>query len=641
MRLKLFVLSIAISAPLFLFGQIKYASQDKKALKYYEEAKQLLRRVQFSESLIPLQKAVERDPQFIEAWKAKGSAHQRLSQMKPAILAYKQSIEIDTEYHRSIETYFSLGKILYDSGNYEESLRYFVEYTRRSPGNPKNEEIANHYAQSIRFALKAIENPLPYNPTVLPDAVNEFKLQYFPVLTVDQQSIFFTARKGVKLTFDEDLYVANRDSSGVWGNPVSISTKINSPYNEGACSISADGRMLIFTACNGRNGFGNCDLYVARKSGDEWNKPVNMGGEVNSPSWEAQPTLSADGRTLYFVSNRPGGNGGKDIWVSKAVSRDKWSTPENLGSTVNTTKDDISPFIHVNGESLYFSSTGHVGMGGYDIFLSEKIDSTWSTPRNLGYPLNDRLDQVSLYITSDGAKGYYTVEENSGYDLSSKLYSFDIPPPLRIRHSSAYLIGQIKDGVSDKPLGAVVQLYSQEDAVLVSSVSSDKISGEYTLVLTEGHRYGIYVGKKGYMFKDFSLDYSGVEDFDSGVLDIDLFPIETGASQALNNIYFDVNSYELKPESYSELNFIAKFLRINRTVVIQINGHTDATGTEKYNYELSLNRAHAVYDYLEKKRIPKSRMTFKGFGSQKPILPNANESERSKNRRIEFGIVKF
>lgn len=640
MRWKLFVLCISFFH-ISVWAQVKYASQDKKALKYYAEAHGLLRRAQFVEAIELFSKAVDRDPNFIEAWKSMGMAYQRLMNYDEAIPALKKSIDLNPTYHRSIDTYFNVAQIQYERGEYEEALEYFVDYARKNPGNPNNERIADFYVKNIRFAIAAKENPFPYNPTPLPQTVNQFKLQYFPVLTVDQNAIFFTARKGIKLTEDENLYVAMKDTLGKWRAPESVSAKINTPFNEGACAISADGRTLIFTSCNGRKGYGNCDLYIVAKSGEEWGTPKNMGPEINSAAWEAQPSLSADGRTLYFVSNRPGGKGGKDIWMSRAVSRTKWKTPQNLGDMVNTSKDEISPFIHVNGESLFFSSKGHVGMGGYDIFLAERYEGVWSKPRNLGYPLNDLKDQVSLYISSDGKKGYYTVETVTENDLDSKLYSIDIPDEFRIEHRSNYLSGHIKDAETGAFLRASLQLYNLQDAKLISSVSSDQLSGEYTIVLTEGTRYGIYVGKKGYMFKDFAFDYDDVENFDTANLEIELTPISKGASQALNNIYFDLNSYQLKRESFSELDFIANFLRVNKTVSVQINGHTDDRGTEKYNYELSVNRARAVYDYLLKKRLPKTRVTFKGFGASSPLVPNDSDENRSKNRRIEFEIVRF
>ena len=512
----------------------------------------------------------------------------------------------------------------------------------RGPLSPlKNEKIAEFYVRNIRFALTALENPLNYDPVPLSETVNQFKLQYFPVLTVDQQHIFFTARKGIQATFDENIYQASRDSTGNWMKPFSISNNINSQYNEGACTISADGRTLIFTACNGRKGYGNCDLYITRKLGDTWSIPENIGPEINTPAWEAQPSLSADGRILYFVSNRTGGVGAKDIWVSKALSRKKWSAPVNLGTPVNTVKDEISPFIHVNGESLYFSSKGHVGMGGYDIYLSEKTDSVWSIPKNLGFPLNDHSDQVSLYITSDGAKGYYTVEKFNTDEISSTLYLANIPEQFRIEHKSDYLNGHIKDAISGKYLSAAIQLFDLSSSKLISSIRSDELTGEFTIVLNQGARYGIYVGKKGYIFKDFAFDYDDVASFDARTLEIELEPIKIGVTQALNNIYFDLNSYALKPESYSELDFIARFLKINKLAKVQIGGHTDDLGTEKYNYELSVNRAKAVYDYLLKKRIPRERLAFKGFGDSQPVAPNDSDENRSKNRRIEFEIVKF
>lgn len=611
------------------------STQDKKATKYYQEAAAMMKRVQYPESIEPLKKALERDQNFIEAWQALGLCYTKINEVEEAIRCYEKPIEIDKTSRRIPRSYFALADLYFITENYEEALTYANLHKEVRQNDTKNARTLETIIQNSKYVLEATKNPLPYNIQPLSGKANYFEQQYFPVLTVDQKSLFFTGR-----TRDENIYISRLDENGEWGMPSPISNNINTPMNEGACTISADGRMLIFTSCQGRKGFGSCDLYVTFKSGNDWSVPENMGVEVNSSSWDVQPTLSADGRTLYFVSDRPGGKGGKDIWKTYKDENNQWVSPVNLGAIINTPYDEISPFIHVNGESLYFSSKGHAGMGGYDIFMSELSEEKWSTPRNMGYPLNDHNDQVSLYITSDGLKGYYTMERHEG-SWTSILHSFDVPKEFRIKKRSVFTAGHVKDKETGKFLDADVKLYDQSNSQLISKLKSDVVTGEYTVVLTEGNEYGLYVERKGYLFADFSIKVDKIEDFDKGELEVELQPIKEGASMILHNLYFEFDSYELKKESYSELETVFEFLKANRNITIEIQGYTDSKGETAYNLELSKNRAEAVYNYLVSRKVPPIMLSFKGYGASNFITSNDTAENQAKNRRIEFKISKI
>lgn len=624
---------------LFLIGSASaqdpnLSTQDKKATKYYQEAAAMMKRVQYPESIEPLKRALERDQNFIEAWQALGLCYSKINEVEEAIRCYEKPIEIDKTSRRVPRSYFALADLYFITENYQKALDNANLYKEVRQNDTKNARTLETIIQNSKYVLEATKNPLPYNIQPLSGKANYFKQQYFPVLTVDQKSLFFTGR-----TRDENIYISRLDENGEWGMPSPISININTPMNEGACTISADGRMLIFTSCQGRKGFGSCDLYITYKSGNDWSVPENLGVEVNASSWDVQPTLSADGRTLYFVSDRPGGKGGKDIWKTYKDKKDKWVSPVNLGATINTPYDEISPFIHVNGESLYFSSKGHAGMGGYDIFMSELSEEKWSTPRNMGYPLNDHHDQVSLYITSDGLKGYYTMERHEG-SWTSMLHSFDVPEEFRIKKRSVFTAGHVKDKETGKFLDADVKLYDQSNSIMISKLKSDAITGEYTVVLTEGNEYGLYVERKGYLFADFSIKVDKIEDFDKGELEVELQPIKEGAHMILHNLYFEFDSYELKKESYSELETVFEFLKANQNITIEIQGYTDSKGEKGYNLELSKNRAEAVYNYLIGRKVPKSMLSFKGYGASNFITTNDTAENQSKNRRIEFKVGK-
>lgn len=638
-------MKIAITTLLFLicntvFGQYtKYHTTDKRAEKYYEEARQYLKRAQFREAFEPLQDALDKDPDFIEVWLAMGSANYRLGRYEETLAALHKALEIDPDYKKSIYAYFLIGEIYFKQANYEEAKAYLGHYLSRDNTEMQKRKQAEVMVDNCQFALVAMEVPFEYNIQILPDYANSFALQYFPVLSVDQKTIFFTRREGLSVQQDEDIFYSNKLEDGSWSIPQSVSENINSPYNEGAASLSADGRMLVFTSCDGRRGFGSCDIYVSYKEGNNWSTPENMGNMINSAAWEAQASLSADGRTIYFVSNRQGGFGRKDIWSSSKNKKGKWEDAVNLGKKINTNKDEISPFIHANSESIYYSSNGKVGLGGLDIYMSEKTDSIWSDPVNLGYPLNDAHDQLSLYISSNGEKGYYTIEKKDRGNFESKLYSFDLPDSFRVSNRSSYLKGTVTDAETGAPLQANIKLYKLNNEKYYSELLSDRKTGDYTVVLSESNQYGLYISSPGYLFQDFSFSFDDIDAFDSNLLDIKLEPVRVGTTTVLGNIFFDFNEYSLQRKSMSELKEVYSFLKQNPQVKVEISGHTDNVGSAEYNMELSTKRAKSVYEFLRFKRISDEQISYKGYGQSLPIAPNDNLENQSKNRRIEFKIL--
>jgi outer membrane protein OmpA-like peptidoglycan-associated protein len=396
----------------------------------------------------------------------------------------------------------------------------------------------------------------------------------------------------------------------------------------------------VFTSCQGRENFGSCDLFVTYKTGNEWTMPINLGGKINSIAWESQPALSADGRTIYFVSDKRGGYGKRDIWMSELGEDGAWGQAVNLGPTVNTTDDDLSPFIHANGTTLFFSSRGHLGLGGYDLFYSEKENGKWSLAKNLGYPINTYDDQVSLFVTADGRRGYYSHEEKMGKKyLSSVLHEFEIPQQIAVQHKSDYLKGTVYDARTKQKLGAKIELFNLGTGKLDALMQSDRKTGEYLTVLTQGSSYALYINKEGYLFKSLYFDYDQKKETESVTLDIYLEPVKTGAKDILNNLFFATGEYTLEQKSKTELDKLIGFINENKNIRLEISGHTDDVGKDEDNKELSLKRARNVYDYLIKAGVPASRLTFAGYGETQFFVPNTSEKNRQLNRRIEFKVL--
>jgi OOP family OmpA-OmpF porin len=636
--MKIFVSAVFVFGWVFSFSQSVLSTKDKKAIEMYTVADNFRVRGQYEQAVQLLQQALDRDKGFEEAYFRLGLTYKSMHLWDKSNDIFLKGLQVTRDPKRQKSFYFELGDNYLRQGNYQKALDFLNGYLDAEMLNKAKMDQAQLWKRNAEFGLRNKKNDMGFKPEPLNDSVNRFVMQYFPVLTADEQEIIFTRRLGTGQEDDEDLVVASRKSNGEWGAPVSISKNINSQFNEGTCTISADGRQLIFTSCIGRKGYGNCDLFESRRIGEEWTVPVNMGAQINSAGWESQPSLSADGRVIYFVSDRRGGLGNRDLYFSYQLDDGKWTKAENLGPSINTPYDEISPFIHANGKTLYFASTGRPGFGGYDIFKTEKENSQWSEPSNFGSPVNNHEDQFSLFITADGEHGYYSHEEGFQQN-ATKIYQISVPEELRPKFKSNVVKGVVRDRLTRKPLKSRVELYDIQKNELVSVVNSDSITGAYLMVLTQGSDYGLYVSAKDYLFKSLNFNYENEAVSRPVVIDMELDKVSTGATAVLNNIFFDTDKYDLKERSVTELDKVVRFLSDNPAVKVEIGGHTDNVGTAAYNLQLSQKRAQSVADYLIKKGLDAKRIKQIGYGSQKPIKPNDSDSNRQANRRIEFKII--
>ena len=620
----------------------RYTTNKKKAIEYYVESTNFFIRRQYDPAIELLNAAIRKDGGFAEAHLRLGKIYQTLGDEERMMHHMRRVVKAQYDNPSFTEAHFILAEKYFEEGSYDEAKELATHVINMPRAHKVIKSDFHYLLKNIAYTRANIEKPVDFNPEPVDGGVNQLALQYFPVLTVDQQSMIFTGRAGIGPQYDEDIYISQKGADGRWGRPASLSDNINTPANQGTCTISADGRTLILTACNDREGYGSCDLYISHKTGEEWSVPKNLGPEVNGKSWESQPSLSADGNTLYFVSDRAGGQGRRDIYVSYRKNG-VWCKAINLGKTVNTPRDEVSPFIHVNGQTLYFASDGLPGFGKFDLYVAEKDEEHWTQPENLGYPINTHEDQASLFITADGKDAYYSYEKRQGERyVKSIIYTFEIPEAIRVRHRSSFVEGIVYDAVTKQPIKAQIELIDLASQDKISDVTSDPKNGEYLMVLTEGADYALYADREGYLFQSLTFNYT--EEADQKIqepvhIDIYLQPITKGKETVLNNIFFDTDKYEIKEISEPELNKIAKFLEENPEINISINGHTDNQGAAAYNKELSTKRAKAVYDYLLDSGISEERLKYQGFGQSKPIATNDTEAGRQKNRRIAFEIL--
>lgn len=307
----------------------------------------------------------------------------------------------------------------------EQQIRAFLQFDK---GKHKRWAASAEYdLKCIQFRREAKAHPVPFNPQNAGAEVNSADDEYMPTLSADGQLLLFTRYN--RAARSEDFYYCRRQGDH-WTKAARLPEPVNSNANEGSGCLSQDGRILYFTACDRQDGAGRCDLYISYRKQDGWSHPQNMGPAINASSWESQPCLSIDGRTLYFVSDRKGGCGGLDIWCS-TLEEGQWSKPVNMGPGINTPGEDKSPFISFDDQALYFASDGHVGMGGLDIFVCRRTsDTTWSEPQNLGYPINTLGDESSLIVSPDGRTAYFSSDQFGGQG-GLDLYCFALPEPVR------------------------------------------------------------------------------------------------------------------------------------------------------------------------------------------------------------------
>jgi len=631
----------------YTFGQT-YSTEDKKAIKLFEQARNAYSNSLYDKSLELLDEALALDSTFLEIYLMKSDIYQELDTVPAQINSLESVIRLNSSKYPKL--YFTLGNAYYRTGFYQQATNSYSIYLKKAGNEGTFADKAKQNIEKCAGAVKLLKQPVSFKSVNMGPNINSEDDEYWPSITVDGKTMIFTrlldgkmaASSQRKSLAQEDFYTSQLvDNKWQLCKPLA---SINTIYNEGAQSISADGKLLFFTACTRNDGVGSCDIYFSRSKADSWSVAQNAGEPVNSTAWESQPSISANGESLFFVSNRNGGKGGMDIWKCNllgfsALGLPVWSNAVNLGDSINTPGNEMSPFIHSDGKTLYFASDYWPGLGGYDIlYCRQKNDSVWSTPHNIGYPINSYRDEQGLVVDASGKNAYYSSDRpgSRGMDIYSfELYKDARPTPV------SYIKGQVVDEDTGQPLCAKVELIDLDNSKSAINGESCWEKGEFLMCLPLGKEYAFNVSKEGYLFysQNFQLKEK-MEIIDPYILEIKLKKIEIGGSVILRNVFFNTASYELLPESKVELQRLIEFLTTNKTLYIEISGHTDNIGSEELNRNLSEARADAVYKYLVNNRIEESRMVFKGYGYSQPISSNEMPEGRALNRRTEFKITR-
>ncbi len=642
---RIFFLILVFAASLHQVDgqQSQLSTRNKRAEKYFFTAIDAYRAGNLSKALNDLNRAVEADPLFTEAFILRGDVYADLRQPDQAIDSYQSAIMTNNPFAPSL--YMILAGVQQNAGRYGDARLNYIRFIE-SQGIPESKkQQAEKGVMACDFALDAMAHPVPFSPVNMGDSINTPYDEYINAITADEERLYFTRknpRNAMTIDrsqeFEEDFYFAVRQDT-TWRYAQSLGTPINTHGNEGALSISPDGKYLFFAACNREDGFGSCDLYWSRWVDNHWSLPENLGPTVNSPQWDSQPSFSSDGKTLYFASKRSGGKGSSDIWTTHLQSGGNWSVPENLGDSVNTPQEEMAPFIHPDDQTLYFSSKGHRGMGGLDLFFCRKNrDNRWGSPVNLGYPINTHAEEITLVVNSKGNMAFISSDKLGGKGRQDvyKFPLYDKARPLL----TTYFKGVVYDEETKSRLDARFELTDLEQMKLIAESRSDRVTGEFLLVLPTERNYGLNVSREGYLFYSENFPLTGNGDLSKPFIkNIPLKPIKVGEKVVLKNIFFDTDQYSLKDQSMVELDKLVDFLKKNPKLKIEISGHTDNIGTSVHNLELSQNRAKAVFDFLSGHGIDGKRMTYKGYGFNDPVDSNDTESGRANNRRTEFKVI--
>jgi outer membrane protein OmpA-like peptidoglycan-associated protein len=630
--------------------------------------------------------------------------------------AFNAKSNVDPDIH------YYLGMAYQNNHQYARARDHYEEFRGK---NKKLYELVTEKIFECEIGDSLTRKPVRAVIENVGAGINSQFNEYSPLVSADGNTMIFTSNRSsddykIKSgTNFEDIYIA-RKSGASWGVPEKISPNINIKFNDAAASLSPDGKTLFLYYEDGSG-----DIYTSHLEGSDWTKPEALNKNINTPLfWETSACISADGQKLFFASNRPGGKGELDIWMSTLDPKGNWAKPVNLGGAINTPGNEDSPYIHPDGVTLYFSSDGHPSMGSNDIYRSEFKDGKWQKPVNMGYPINSIEYDGFFSISADKTTGYYSTLRADGMG-SADIYTIKFLPPAKEEVQEPVLLastepavqqppvettpavieepkkeepkveepkkeepevtvteepvvvapppvvaqtpapepdrtdyidpmiqvhkdnkvvtvlkGKVIDETTAQPLSATISLVDNATNKVITKIYSNPQTGDFELTIPHGGNYGVATERPGYLFNSINFNLPQFAEYQEIDTHIIMVKAEVGSKVVLKNIFFDIGKSDLKAESIAEVENIKELLITNPQLNVQINGHTDNTGNAETNKSLSLRRASAVVDYLVQHGISATRLSAKGFGSERPIVSNDDEAEgRAINRRTEIEII--
>ena len=645
---------------LLLLFQFTQAQDDKtpckaidnaKAKKLYEKGTDK-KKFEFKERQEFLKQAIDEEPEYAEAYNALGNCAVTIakgdgSSFAPAQKYFLKAVELCPDVNAY--AYYYLGLIAYGSEKYEDAIKYMQHFLKYDESTKKDEDYnkANSILKSSKFFAEVFKNPVPFEPKPV-KGICTYEDEFLAMMSPDNEQIYFTKRymkKGKnELTphqVEEFEFAPKKDDSY---EPIkALEPPFNVGDNYGGCTFTIDNKHMYITMCKpDKHGVMNCDIFSSDLVEGVWSELKNLGPNVNTEDgWESQPTLSSDGNTLYFASARADSKG-MDIYKSEKDNKGEWKPAQNLGTPINTDENEKSPFIHSDSQTLYFSSDGQPGLGGFDIFFTklDEVSNIWKAPKNLGYPINTDKDELGFFVSTDGHIGYFNSNQlkgkgAGGYDI----FYFDLykeAQPEKI----LFVRGELKDMDNGSLANARIEIKNL-DTKKVTTIPIDTITGEYAAVVTlkKSENVLLTIKKNNYAFSSHLIQSNDSSIGKPIKVNLEIEPVKVGNSYNINNINYKTNSADLTADSKIIVEEFANYLKDNTSIKIEIRGHTDNAGNAASNLALSTDRAFTVYDILQQNGIAKDRLLYKGFGDTKPVASNATENGKAQNRRTEFVVL--
>ena len=633
-----------------------YKKLVKKGNKFYQKE-------QFEEAASAYEKAYNSRPGDVKLSYKIGLSYLKSSSKDKALEYFISSYKIKPDI--SDEINYLLGQAYQFNHQFDLAIEQYEIY-----GQKRGKE--NLVAQKIsecELGEELVNNPVDIRLENMGNIINTEYDDYAPMISADAKTLVFTSRrkgstgdkKDKDKSYFEDIYKSTHQTDQ-WERPIGIGSPINTEFHDAAAALSPDGaEIFVYKDDNGG------DIYVSKYDGEVWSEIEKLPESINSPYWEPSISVTADKKTYYFSSNRPGGLGGLDLYMCTQNDDGSWGIAKNLGPNINTVFDEDAPFIHPDGKALYFSSMGHIGMGEYDIFKSELIDNEWQTPRNMGFPINTAKDDSYFVISQDYKLGFYSSSKEGGvgksdiyaiymeekpfdYDSAGtfvkhpltpeKMSSIAVNPVVKEKKKGTVFQGKVLDAASGSPIEARVLLVNNEKNYVIGEGLSNSQTGRFRIEIPISKNVGLVVEKEEYLFHSRNFGFAQMLKNKIINTEVALEKLAPGSTTVLKNIFFDTNKSNIRTQSISELDRIKNLLLKSPEIKIRVNGHTDNVGNKSYNKNLSKKRAKAVVEYLISHGVNHNQLSYKGFGEEKPLVSNDDEKDgRELNRRTEIEIV--
>ncbi|MBS1646062.1 MAG: OmpA family protein [Bacteroidetes bacterium] len=639
--------------------------ESKKAIDLYKKGSDK-KKYPKPERLKYLQEALKLEPTYAEAAMALGNeivVKCKLDNLpfSTALPYFKTAVAVCPQIHS--EPYYYIGYSYYEDAKNDSAVKYLNLFLKFVDDDEKKfskdyqfeQYQAKEMVKSAKKESELKKKVVPFSPKVLLP-ISTANSEYLPYLSPDETLFLFTrtqldqSKDRIYQTDKEKevFTISHKQKDGTFDIGSPMPYPFNTNNNEGGACLSIDNKHLFYTIYKMEGGTQpNADIYYSDLVDGEWTE-IKKVPNINHPIyWDSQPSISADGNVLYFVSDRPGGLGKIDVWKSERHPLTKqWQAPVNMGPKINTSGNEKNPFMHSDSETLYYSSDGLFGFGGYDIFYARKDDKgNWKDPENIGYPINTDADDVGFFTSTDGKYGYFC-SDNIGsmrgkgigkYDV----YYFDLYKEAR-PEAVTFVRGEVKQPDGAPIVNAQVELKDTKTKEIIKAVYDSTDGGYVAAVNLKKHKDPLLVSVKApdYSFASKTVDIKEASfDKPPAPTSLSVEKAEKGKSFVIDNILYATGAADLYPQSFNTLDEFADYLKINPNMKVEIQGHTDNVGNEADNKLLSEKRAANVKKYLETKGIDSKRVTAKGYGSSKPIASNSSVEGKAKNRRTEFLIL--